>query len=320
MTTDTDILIDEFLKQDDVRETTKGKYRNMLRLWCNWLIINGISWGEVRKPHVIKFRDDLKKQEKSSLYINILLCILNKFYDYLQEANLYPMNIAANVKKLEGYKGFKKEPLTADQAEALIKSIDTTTVTGKRDILIIKLMLISGLRCVEVSRLDTEDINLDKIPYINVLGKGKTNKVKVGLSDEVARDLKKYVGKRMDKTDEPVFLVWEKAHSSERMSATYIGIMIKARMISAGINDKKISAHSLRHTCAVQMIRNDNSLYDVQITLRHTSSNMTQNYLRYIEEERRFQLRLPNQLEKFYKTKQIQINYENNLQHSREML
>lgn len=320
MITDTDILIKEFLAQHDVRPETKAKYGNMLSQWCQWLIINGISWGEACKPHVQKFRDQLRAQEKSSLYVNGILCLLNKFYDYLQDAELYPLNIAANVKKLEGYKGFRKLPLDADQADSLIRSIDTGTQVGKRDLLIIKLMLISGLRCVEVSRLDTDDVILDRIPYINVMGKGKSKKVKVGLSDEVAADLKKYMGKRITRQGEPVFLVWEKIHLPERMSPTYIGIMIKSRMKKAGIDDKMISAHSLRHTCAVQMIRNDNSLFDVQISLRHTSPNMTTNYLRYIEEERRFLLRLPNELEKFYKTRQVPINFENKLNHSGKTL
>ena len=315
MITDTHILIEEFLAQHDVIPDTRDKYRNMLSLWCDWLTKSGISWLEARKPHVIRFRDEMAHSNKSSLYINCHLNLLNKFYDYLQDANHYPLNIAANVKKMERYKGYRKDPLELEQVYSLLNSIDTMTKTGKRDMLAVKLMLISGLRCCEVSRLNTDDIYLDK-KYISVRGKGKTEKVRVNISDDVAEELRLYLGKRINKTDEPVFLVWEKAHISDRMTPAYIGIRIKMLMVAAGIDDKMLTAHSLRHTCATQLILAGNSIRDVQLTLRHSTSTMTENYIKKIDEQMRIKLNLPNMLEKTFNSKQIAINFKNNLNNS----
>lgn len=320
MNQDPTIMIGIFIKdQDELRETSRAKYASMLNLWQEWLIIHGISWHEASKPHIIKFRNELKEKGKSTLYINNFLCLLNKFYGYLNDAGHYPQNIAWKVKKLERYKGFKKMILSLDQVESLMKSIDMESATGLRDYLIIKLMLTSGLRSVEVSRLNIGDFDSEQASLM-VLGKGKDVKVKVGISHEVASLIKKYLGRRIEKKDHPMFRVWENAHYNDRMSSTYIGIMIKARMKKAGIDNKLISAHSLRHTFAVSLIRNEVSLFDVQALMRHTSANMTRNYTRFIEEEIRMKRKYSDQLEKYYRTKQTELGFESNIKELYETL
>lgn len=314
MTTDPHILITRFLESHDVSELTRNNYRNMLNAWAEWLVISGISWGEVVKPVVIRFRNEMKEKGRSTLYINNFLCLINKFYDFLEDTGEYPLNIAAGVKKFPRYNGLLKMPLDLEQVDALLKSIDSKAETSQRDRLIIKMMLTCGLRCIEVSRLNVEDLKLNQVPpFMEVLGKGKVNKQPVGMPDELVDDLKKYLGKRIHKPDHPVFLVWEKCHHLDRMTPTYMGIMIKKRMKSAGIDDPKISAHSLRHTYACTMIEMDIPIYDVQMTMRHTKPEMTQNYLRYVEDHRRLSKRLQDQLNKFYKTRQKEINYETNI-------
>jgi integrase/recombinase XerD len=305
MSIDTGRLIQDFLDEIKIKDTTRENYKNMLEYWCEWLILNGITWLEARRPHVVRFIRSMEDKKKSGNYMNNYLSVLNKFYEYLFENELFVMNIAANIKRYPYYKGFRKKPLSFDQVNALLKSIDTSTQIDMRDSLVIRIMLISGLRCVEVSRLNIGDVDLNgQIPILMVRGKGKVDKEGVGISDDVCKDLKKYIGRRINRTDEPVFLVWEGCHLNDRMSAHYIGIMVKARMKAAGIDDKMISAHSLRHTCAVELLRNNYSLYDVQATLRHSNPSMTANYTRFLEAERRLNQRLPNRLEKFLRTRQ----------------
>jgi len=321
MITDPHQLIDLFIKdQDELRDTSKSKYSSMLFLWVEWLIIHGLSWGEVEKVNVVNFKKEMIEKGKSTLYINNFLCILNKFYGWLNDAGHYPKNIAWGIKKCERYKGFRKMILSLPQVEQLLKSIDLKSETGRRDYLIIKLMLTSGLRSVECSRLKVGDF-IDKEPYsLMVLGKGKDNKVKVGISNDVAMNIKKYLGRRILKDKHPLFLVWEKAHYDDPMSAAYIGIMVKARMKSAGIDDKLISAHSLRHTYAVSLLRNGASLYEVSALMRHSTQNMTRNYLRFIEEETRLKRKYSDQLETYYETKQVELGFETNVKELYETL
>ena len=314
MITDADTMIENFVNDPDreLSDESKKKYTSTLNRWAIWLTVAGVSWPDARKVDVINFKRDLVEKGRSNLYINQHLSVLNLFYGYLNDAGLYPMNIAWKVKKLEGYKGFRRMILNLDQVKSLIKSIDLKSATGMRDYLIIKIMLTSGLRSCEVSRLNVEDLLVDKCRLM-VRGKGKYTKTPVGISANVVTDIKRYLGKRINMKDKPIFLVWEKAHFYERMSSTYIGIMIKARMKKAGIDDKLISAHSLRHTYAVSLLRSGVSLFDVSALMRHSSMNMTRNYVRFIEDEVRMNQKYSDQLEKYYDSKQMELAFESNI-------
>lgn len=296
MITNPAIWINEFLSEQDVNEATRKNYHNTLMAWVTWLTVNGISWGEVRKPHVIRYKNELYEKGRSPLYINTCLSIFRKFYRYLDDAGLYP-DIASGVKGHKLYHGFRKRPLTPEQVDMLLSSIDTETKTGKREHLIIRMMVTSGLRSVEVSRLDIGDFTDGSIPGLRILGKGRKEKTFVRISRDVADELRGYIGRRMDKIFDPVFIVSEGQLRECRVTPKYIGIFIKARMKKAGLDDKLLSAHSLRHTTAVMMINQGASLYDVQSQLRHTDANMTRNYLRFIEEEKRHQLEWVDKLE-----------------------
>ena len=61
--------------------------------------------------------------------------------------------------------------------------------------------------------------------------------------------------------------------------------MVKDQLSAIGINSKKITAHSLRHTAGILIIKGGGSIYDVQLFLRHGSTVVTEIYTRYIEEE-----------------------------------
>jgi site-specific recombinase XerD len=294
MTTDPRKYIEDFLQEQDVEDSTKRNYRNILNIWLNWLVLNGITWGEVRKPHILRFKSTTYENGKSPLYVNTCLSIIRKFYRWLDDSGFYP-DIASGVKGYKRYVGFRKKPLKPEQVEALLNSIDRATELGKRDHLIIRMMVTSGMRSVEVSRLDIGDFEDGERPGVRILGKGRKEKVFARISLDVADELKAYVGKRISKDFEPMFIY--NRYGSERMSPAYIGVMIKHRMVKAGMDDKMLTAHSLRHTTAVMMITEGASLYDVQNQLRHTDANMTRNYLRFIEDEKRHQLTWVDKLE-----------------------
>lgn len=295
---DTDQLIIEFIKDQDVEECTKSNYRNILNIWSKWLIVHGISFIDARKPHVIKFKNDLYSKNKSVLTINTYLSTLKKFYAYLDDSGQFS-DIANGVKGFKKYSGFRKKPLSIEQIVDLIQSIKSTEETGRRDSIIIHLMLLSGLRCVEVSRLNISDFKVfqPRKPFVWVLGKGAKEKTRVPITQQMVEDIEYYLGDRIKEKDEPIFIVSKKPNEGDRLSSARIGKLVKARMKAAGINDEQITAHSLRHTHAVLMIKHGRSLYEVQASLRHTNTEMTKNYLRFLDEEERINSSWLNELE-----------------------
>ena len=68
------------------------------------------------------------------------------------------------------------EPLSADEISAVIKSIDSASFSGSRDLALFSLMLDTGLRLSEVTGLKDEDVHIED-QYIKALGKGNKERI-----------------------------------------------------------------------------------------------------------------------------------------------
>lgn len=89
--------------------------------------------------------------------LSLVAIAVKRFFEWTEEERLYP-NIAKYVKGAKIGKNFKKDYLTSKQARKVLEDIDQSTVKGKRDYAMLALMLTMGLRTVEVSRANIEDI------------------------------------------------------------------------------------------------------------------------------------------------------------------
>jgi site-specific recombinase XerD len=59
--------------------------------------------------------------------------------------------------------------------------------------------------------------------------------------------------------------------------------VVKSRFRAVGVDDPRLSAHSLRHFAASNALKNGASLMAVQAMLRHSSITTTQIYLHGID-------------------------------------
>jgi integrase/recombinase XerD len=75
----------------------------------------------------------------------------------------------------------------------------------------------------------------------------------------------------------------------ERITTKTISRLTKEGLRAIGIDDRTITAHSLRHTAATNLIRSGASLQDTQMMLRHADISMTMHYTAFINEEKRFE-------------------------------
>ena len=65
--------------------------------------------------------------------------------------------------------------------------------------------------------------------------------------------------------------------------------MAKRGLRAIGLNDRSLTAHSLRHSCAVNILRAGGSLQDCQNVLRHLSITTTQLYVSSLNESARLE-------------------------------
>ena len=87
------------------------------------------------------------------------------------------------------------------------------------------------------------------------------------------RDLQKL----STKAEDPVFVSLSRRSFGKRLAADSINEMVKKRVKMAGI-ERRISAHSWRHTCTTQALAAGAPLHQVQRHLRHKDIQTTLRY------------------------------------------
>jgi integrase/recombinase XerD len=149
---------------------------------------------------------------------------------------------------------------------------------------------VKNLRTIEAIRLNIGDIEPkgERI-VLKVHGKGREEKdAFVILSDKALTPLLAYIATRPGAKDsEPMFISTSNRNQSERLTTRTISSTIKNALIGIGLNSKFYTAHSLRHTTAVSILRAGASIEHAQGVLRHTSPATTQIYTATIKEEQR---------------------------------
>ena len=146
-------IIAEWLSERDILPATKQDYERKIRLWFRWLSANDIDTRSPERRHVLEYKQQLQTEGKSVYTVNSQVTILKLFYSFCEQKGYYD-NIAAGIKSSKHHTEYSKLPITAEQAFRLLDSIDTTTMIGRRDRLMISLMLFNGLRTCEVERIN----------------------------------------------------------------------------------------------------------------------------------------------------------------------
>lgn len=278
--------IDAFVAECDIRENSRNVYRRGLQYFFKWVERTGRTISELTRADIITFKDSLLSTH-SNLSVASYLVALRRFYEWAEGNKLYP-NIAKGIKSPKRKNAYLKEHLRENQIADLLAHFEGNT----RDYAIVNLLLRTGLRCIEVVRANVEDITFKGGQRIlRVWGKGRDEKdAFVVLTDKAYAPIKAYLDTRGSTTlKEPLFISTSNRNLKGRLTTRSISKICKEGFRAIGIDGKEYTAHSLRHTTAVLLLKNG-SLSDVQSVLRHSSPATSQIYTKSIEEE----LRLAN--------------------------
>ena len=180
-------------------------------------------------------------------------------------------------------KGHKHDYLTSDQSKELLATCEEPEKREQslRDRAILSVMLTTGLRTISIVNADYGDISkIGDATVLFYLGKGHTEKgTYVKLTAPVERAIRQYLAVRGEvKENEPLFTSTSNRNKNGRLTTKAIRMMIKERLKKIGINNRRVSAHSLRHTTATLCLQSGISLSDVQLLLDHSSISVTQIY------------------------------------------
>ena len=281
-------LVATFVSEQDVKDSSRQLYNRTLSQFFLWIENTGRSLESLSRVDILEYKDHLQSEGLSALTIGSYIVAVRKFYEWAEAHKLYP-NIAKGVKTPRRVQAFKKQHLTDNKSSELLSYFEAKSL---RDFAIVNLILRTGLRTIEVVRADIGDITFKgERRVLKVWGKGHTEKDDfVVLSEKAYLPIANYLATRKGaKAGEPLFTCNSRNNQGGRLTTRTISHICKEGLKAIGMDGKEFTAHSLRHTTAVAILKHGGNITDVQSVLRHSSPVTSQIYTESVKEEMRLQ-------------------------------
>ncbi|MGI9626582.1 MAG: tyrosine recombinase, partial [Longimicrobiales bacterium] len=180
--------------------------------------------------------------------------------------------------RMERPKAAKKLPefLTQTEAARLVEAVDPDSKVLWRDRSILELLYATGMRVSELTNLSLRDVDLEYGTCL-VLGKGGKERV-VPMGTHAVRALTRYLDQVRGtllkaRSGGALFL----NQRGGRLSRMAVWNLVSSASERAGIK-RKISPHTLRHSCATHLLEGGADLATVQELLGHADIATTQIY------------------------------------------
>ena len=267
-------LFARYIQFLDVSPASARTYVRALRSLEKWLKENGIS-RPVRED-LLAYKKSLQQTLKPAT-VQSYITVARLFFTFLSDQGIYP-NIAERLKGAKVDAEFKKDALTSSQIRRILESIDGDSIREKRDRALILLMITGGLRCAEAAAANVDDLRtLNDKTVLYIKGKGRSEKREFVVVDPRTEDcIRNYLRAR-----EPgvcALFASTSNNNRENMTSRAVSGIVKKRLIAAGFDSDRLTAHSLRHSCVTLALLGNVPLDEVRQHARHKSIQTTLGY------------------------------------------
>lgn len=272
---------EEHLARLALASTTIVNYLADLKTFARWHAdAKGAAYSllELTPDDIREYRCHMQTNEEwAPATINRRLQAVRKFYGFAMETGLTESNPASEVQLIPRPGPNLPRALTPEEVTSLLQAVQGGRPSlVKRDYAIIQLLLQTGIKLGELTRLRLSDVQLQGDGEGSLLvGEGDGNKGRqVPLSSLACAALRDYLRVRPPSAStENLFLSQEGSCISRRTVQRLIRVYTKA----AGLED--VSAHVLRHTFAVSTLEDTDDLSLVARLLGHRCLETTAKYL-----------------------------------------
>lgn len=233
-------------------------------------------------PLVSTFLEHLETTRRNSAHTrNVRLAAIRAFFRFLQHREPAALDqvrrvLAIPVKKTDT----RLVPhLSQDEVQALLDAPDPATRDGIRDRAMLHLAVCAGLRVSELTGLRTDEV-APQSRSIRVRGKGRRERA-LPLWKTAAAALRAWLAVRGPVAAPEVF-VNARGEPFSRWGVAYV-LRRHADMASrrcASLRSKRLSPHTLRHTCAMVVLQATHDIRKVSLWLGHSNLATTEIYVR----------------------------------------
>lgn len=169
--------------------------------------------------------------------------------------------------------------LTRAETDALLGAPDRDTVLGRRDHLVLRVAVETGLRVSELTGLTCADLTVGVGAHLRCVGKGRKERV-TPLTKPTARMLAAWVNQRHTTARDPLF----PSLTGGPMATDTVADLLAKHLAAATVNcptlgKKTITPHTLRHTCAMNLLQAGVDTSSIALWLGHATTKSTDVYL-----------------------------------------
>lgn len=272
-------LVTKWIAFAQVKPASVKAYEKGLKRLREYFASNGIV--NPTRENLIQYREYLGKTYAATT-ANLYLSAAKLFLAFLATEGYIASNPAEHLKGYKLAEGHKKSALRPDDVKKIAAQFDASTLKGARDLAMYALMTTCGLRCCEIARANISDFEIcGDVIRLHLQGKGKNDKIEgVNVPSAVYNLICQWLAKRGTvEMDAPLFTSISRNNFGGRLTTVSISRIVKSALREAGFDSPRLTAHSLRHTCATTALNAGATLREVQQTLRHRRISTTEIYL-----------------------------------------
>lgn len=278
-------LLEHVVAECNLARNTQGSYRDMFSLLLPYVSeqahkpVDRLAVEEIAPEVVRSFLIHLEQNRGCTISTrNQRLAAIHAWARYI--ARHSPEHVAWGMAICDI--PFKRAPkpslpyLEKPEMDALLQAPDKRTPQGQRDYALLLFLYNSGARADEAARVSIGDLDLGSSPSVRIWGKGRKERP-CPLWTLTADILRPLITARPP--SERVFL------NRRRQPMTRYGVhaMVERHVVSISekmpsLKNKQISPHTIRHTCAVHLLRAGVDINTIRAWLGHVSVDTTNIY------------------------------------------
>lgn len=272
-------VINNFLSSDimlNKSDSTVRTYRNVLGKYVEWLSDNGGSLRDLTRTDVQAYVKALENGGKEPSTVDKVYATIRVFSRYIGRPDVVN---GVSKRKRQHVTQTAPDSLSGREVLALLRDIErdgrnkggNLSVTGMRNLAIVRTLLETGLRVSELCDAKISDVTLnERSGHITVTGKG--DKVRtIPLAKETRKAITDYLAVRND--DNPALFV------------SNYGKPISVRSVQRLLNKYGTHPHSLRHTFCTRLARKGIDIVSIAELAGHSDLNVTRRYSKPTREQ-----------------------------------
>jgi len=169
--------------------------------------------------------------------------------------------------------------LTAPEVQALVESPDRRTWTGRRDHALLAVAVQTGLRVSELTGLCNQDVELGAGAHVRCVGKGRKER-STPLDHVSVAALRVWMRERGGRASDALF----PTRRNSPLSRDAVGALVTKHTITAqrrcpSLKTKRPTPHTLRHSCAMDLLASGVDRTVVALWLGHERVETTGIYI-----------------------------------------